>query len=356
MGRADKNDPLNKGQRFVARVAAERLLFLGGNVERFQPVGFEHGLQELVARVGGRQLGEQTALTVANDDHLLQGGIATVRVQFPHLCLQRFPQPGSRVDQGIAAVVNEVPELATLPQHRIGRKRVGHLGPPHRTAEGAMHEDDRHASDAVRLRQINVGGDSFLSRKKLQHAKLPDKGLVQRVGGVDRRVRFEGHGAAAHFHLRRLEGRIQFERRAHAALREFRQAAIQTQQHRGRHRARKLGHTVGIGLGDKRRPQAGLPIAHAEAANDEVIGHDPFIEVRQRPWKTRLFELNLQLPGRQSSHAAVQDGESVGAAAFGERPAQGVVIEIARGAKSSVECTGRRLGCVSEEKQPRVDG
>jgi hypothetical protein len=71
----------------------------------------EQGVQELILRVGGGEFHQQSALAVANQDHLAKGGVATVGVELVDLCLEGFPESGCRVEDGIARSTNHQPTI-----------------------------------------------------------------------------------------------------------------------------------------------------------------------------------------------------------------------------------------------------
>ena len=127
-------------RRSMSLVSADILDLLDRN--------FVVGIPEARAAVHYGHLGEQTSLTVADDHHLVHGGILALWIEVLHGPLQRFTQPHRRVGDRISSVVDVEPQLVALREHRVVHQLVGHLGPPRRTRSRAVDKDHRDAARA----------------------------------------------------------------------------------------------------------------------------------------------------------------------------------------------------------------
>ena len=154
MGRGDEDDALDAGQRLEEVLAAESFEVFRGDFELIE-VFVRDGAPECVAAFGDRQFGKQPALAVPDDDHLPQRRIFAFGIEFVDLAVNVHTQFSRGVGDGVAAVIDEVPELEVFAQRGVGPQGVPHLSPPDGAAEGAVDEDDRDAARHVRLREVD---------------------------------------------------------------------------------------------------------------------------------------------------------------------------------------------------------
>src|SRR5206468_5387702 len=96
--------------------------------------------------------GEQTALAMSDDHHLLERGILALGIELINLVGDGFPQFHRRYEDWAAAAVEMHPNLKMFANFGIGFERVEHFAPPNGTGKCAMHKHDRNLPGRVRLR------------------------------------------------------------------------------------------------------------------------------------------------------------------------------------------------------------
>ena len=141
--RADEDHALHEGLGGEEHGHAQRLADGRIEVELLErDVG--HVLPEAVAAVDRRQLGEEPALAVADHHHLAEGRVLALRVELRHGLLQRATQQPARVDDRIARVVEEEPDLVVIPQHAVVLDLVDQIRP---AAGAGGRAVDEHQGD-----------------------------------------------------------------------------------------------------------------------------------------------------------------------------------------------------------------
>ena len=151
--------------------------FLGRLLERRVP--------EPVARIDRRHFRQQTALAVADDDHLVQRRIAPRRVQGGNRILQRIAQQQRGVRNRIARFVTEEPELEMVADARVAPQVVQHLGPAHGARRRPVDKDDGNAAGLIRLQCHQSRRHLLFQQAATQEAavfELPDRHSGQHVG------------------------------------------------------------------------------------------------------------------------------------------------------------------------------
>src|SRR5208283_992848 len=107
--RGDENHFRNARQWFEKEIALQQLAGFFVNLQ-LRNVCVGHDAPEFVAGVRRRQLRQQTALAVADDDHLLQRRVLAFRVDRLDLVYQIVAQNSRRVSDGISTGVVEHPK------------------------------------------------------------------------------------------------------------------------------------------------------------------------------------------------------------------------------------------------------
>ena len=113
VGRGDENDPAHKRQGLEKEAALEQLARLGRDVELLQR-NREGGIPKTRSAVDGGQFRQHSALAVADDHHFPQGGVFALRVEFPDDAAQALGEDPGGVQNGVAGVVGEHPDLITI--------------------------------------------------------------------------------------------------------------------------------------------------------------------------------------------------------------------------------------------------
>ena len=145
---AMKTTPLDAGQRRVEErlCGSSRARRSGHRSWVEAPPGPQRGARGGVASVNRGHAGvSKPALAVPDHDHALERGVVAVGVQLCHHPLHGFAQFAHRDGEGVAAGIDEVPELIPFPQHgsamsvfHISAQRTGLLMVPWTKSTG-MH-------------------------------------------------------------------------------------------------------------------------------------------------------------------------------------------------------------------------
>ena len=145
-----EHDAFYLWQRLENRQASDgrALFFAQGKI--FEAVGVKR-VPELIPGVGRGEFGEQTALAVSDDHHLLECQILAVGIERKNLVGDGFPKFCSRHDDRLTAAVEIHPNLKPFADFGIGFERVEHFAPPNGTGKGAMDKENRNLPRRIRL-------------------------------------------------------------------------------------------------------------------------------------------------------------------------------------------------------------
>ena len=106
----DEDDAAHERQRLHERHLANHLSLLVGHLHFFEGLVAD-GPPEPIAAVDDRHLRQQTALAVADHDHVAKARIATGRVHAVHRFAEVLPEQIGRIDDRTPGIVEEEPRL-----------------------------------------------------------------------------------------------------------------------------------------------------------------------------------------------------------------------------------------------------
>jgi len=110
MRRADENDAPHKGQRMQNEERSKFILLSVGESRSITGIGADDAPEE-VSGVNGGALGQETALAVADNDHVAQSGIVSAGIELSQGFSEGVTQLASRDGQWVTAAVDKAPKL-----------------------------------------------------------------------------------------------------------------------------------------------------------------------------------------------------------------------------------------------------
>ena len=291
---------------------------------------------------------------------LLQRGVLALRVEVLDETFQRLAQQHRRVDDRVAGVVGEQPELDARADAAIVAELVDHLRPAARAGRGAVHEDHRDGARTVGQQRRELGAllDRAHALQEAADLALPDRRLCQRVGQRGRRLGLERHRLPFDLDLLLAERLLEGELPADAAGRQLRLHVLHAQHRRDRHLGPgldvvgvALGRVERDGAGGERCTDAGPAIAGREPLDVELGDGHELDQLAVHPVELGLVEVDVERAERHWVGARARQEVAVRAEAEAARDA--AVVEIRGNARAPVERV--ELGVVlREQEQPRV--
>ena len=158
---------------------------------------------ETIAALNRHEFGQKTSLTVANDNHPLQRGALSLRINLIDDIFLSAAKQHRGIENRLPSIVLKEPELKSTSHHGIVHQFVIHLSPTRRTRCRAMHQYHGYPSLPVWVHH-NEAITQYLSRldeAKTRDLKVPDRRPFQSVRKRRRRLQLQGHIAVADSHV-----------------------------------------------------------------------------------------------------------------------------------------------------------
>src|SRR5262249_48227288 len=137
---------------------------------------------ETIAAIDNHHFGQKTTLAMTDYYHLAKRRVLSLGIDVPSHRLERLAQPHRRQDDGIAAVVNEEPDLKARGYCGVAKQLVCHLGPPRRTRGGPVNKDHGYQPGKVGMQHIQTAVTcvAIAEKRKVSFAKagkleIPDR-------------------------------------------------------------------------------------------------------------------------------------------------------------------------------------
>src|SRR6516162_10143910 len=175
MRRGDEDDPAHIWQWLDEHGSAQKITPFGRQADLVDRLVGD-GLPNPVTGIDDHCLGKETALAVANDDHLRQRRVGTRRVELVHRLAKRLAQQRRRIEDGVAGIVGEEPELVAIADPRVIQQIIDHVAPPPSARGGSVDKYDRYPPGPIGVNRGEVGRRRFREHtgEKCLELALPD--------------------------------------------------------------------------------------------------------------------------------------------------------------------------------------